>query len=183
MIVGILERDAGEVTVCGRPHTVDSVTGKALIGYVPQEPAVYPDLSARENLRFFARLYGLPRDAVKRRVDEVLDVIGLADRAKDLVKEYSGGMKRASTSGSACCTGPACSCSTSPPPGWTRRAATRSWRAWNASPARASACSTPPTTWRRPNGSATASASSTRGGCGPRAPGASSSPCSASTTG
>ncbi|MFC4533002.1 ABC transporter ATP-binding protein [Sphaerisporangium dianthi] len=94
MIVGILERDAGEVLLCGRDHTVNDVAGKALVGYVPQELALYPDLTGRENLRFFASLYGLARGAAKARVAEALEVIGLADRAKDLVKEYSGGMKR-----------------------------------------------------------------------------------------
>jgi ABC-2 type transport system ATP-binding protein len=94
MIVGILEPDAGEVRVAGRRHTVDDVTGKALIGYVPQELAVYPDLTGRENLWFFARLYGLARGAARTRVAEVLETVGLADRAKDPVKEYSGGMRR-----------------------------------------------------------------------------------------
>lgn len=94
MIVGVLERDAGEVLIDGLTHTVDNVDGKALIGYVPQELALYPDLTGGENLRFFARLYGMNRAEARRRTAEVLDVIGLADRAKDLVKEYSGGMKR-----------------------------------------------------------------------------------------
>ena len=94
MIAGLLERQAGEVSVAGRPMTTRAVHAKAAIGYVPQDLAIYPDLSARENLIFFARLYGLaPRD-VQRRSDEVLEVIGLADRAEDLTKTYSGGMKR-----------------------------------------------------------------------------------------
>jgi len=61
MICGLLEPDAGGVVVAGRPLTTRSVQAKAAIGYVPQELAIYPDLSARENLRFFARLYGLSR--------------------------------------------------------------------------------------------------------------------------
>jgi ABC-2 type transport system ATP-binding protein len=64
------------------------------VGLVPQDLAIYPDLSGRENLAFFGRLQGLRGDELKRRVDEVLDLIGLADRAKDRSKEYSGGMKR-----------------------------------------------------------------------------------------
>jgi ABC-2 type transport system ATP-binding protein len=67
---------------------------KSAIGYVPQDLAIYPDLSGRENLRFFARLYGMSGDALGRRIDEVLEIVGLADRAGDLSKEYSGGMKR-----------------------------------------------------------------------------------------
>jgi ABC-2 type transport system ATP-binding protein len=94
IVCGLLEADAGEVVVAGRPLTTRSVAAKAAIGYVPQELAVYPDLSGRENLRFFARLYGLTGADAARRVDEVLDVIGLADRAKDLAREYSGGMQR-----------------------------------------------------------------------------------------
>ena len=61
---------------------------------MPQELAIYPDLNARENLRFFARLYGLSGADADRRVAEVLDVIGLADRAKEQTKNFSGGMQR-----------------------------------------------------------------------------------------
>ncbi|TMR92263.1 ABC transporter ATP-binding protein [Nonomuraea basaltis] len=91
MIAGILERDSGEVLISGRPLSTPS---KRQIGYVPQDLALYPDLSARENLRFFARLYGLRRAEARPRIDEVLGVVGLTDRADDAVKEYSGGMKR-----------------------------------------------------------------------------------------
>ena len=63
-------------------------------GFVPQELAIYPDLTATENLRFFARLYGVSGKEARRRIDEVLEIIGLAERADDMVKEYSGGMKR-----------------------------------------------------------------------------------------
>ncbi len=94
MICGLLERDAGEVLVDGRPLTTRSVEAKGTIGYVPQELAIYPDLTARENLRFFARLYGMHGSEVAHRIDEVLAVIGLAERAGDRAKEYSGGMKR-----------------------------------------------------------------------------------------
>jgi ABC-2 type transport system ATP-binding protein len=94
MAVGLLERDAGEVTVAGEPMTTRSVRAKGAIGYVPQDLAIYPDLSGRENLMFFARLYGLSTARAKSRSDEVLDLTGLADRAGDQVKQYSGGMKR-----------------------------------------------------------------------------------------
>ena len=94
MIAGLLERDAGDVSVEGKPLTTTSVEAKSVIGYVPQDLAIYPDLSGRENLRFFARLYGMHGDDLIRRVDEVLEIVGLADRAGDLAKEYSGGMKR-----------------------------------------------------------------------------------------
>ena len=94
MVVGLLERDAGEVTVVGEPMTTTSVKAKRNVGLVPQELAIYPDLTARENLAFFSRLYRLPRGEVAGRVDEVLEVIGLRDRADDRSSEFSGGMKR-----------------------------------------------------------------------------------------
>lgn len=90
MITGVLERDAGEVVVDGIAMSARATAAKRLVGYVPQELALYPDLTGRENLRFFASLYG----AGRRRVDHVLDVVGLAERADDLAREYSGGMKR-----------------------------------------------------------------------------------------
>ena len=94
MVCGLLERDGGEVLVDGRPLTTSSVEAKAAIGYVPQELAIYPDLTGRENLRFFARLYGLPAAEARSRTDDVLEVVGLSERSGDPAKEYSGGMKR-----------------------------------------------------------------------------------------
>ena len=94
MICGLLEADAGEVVVAGQRLTTRSVEAKAAIGYVPQELAIYPDLTARENLRFFAQLYGMAAGRSRVRVAEVLDVIGLADRADDQARTYSGGMQR-----------------------------------------------------------------------------------------
>ncbi len=94
MIAGLLERDGGEVTVAGEPMDTRSVGTKRLIGYVPQDLAIYPDLSGRENLLFFARLYGMDTAGARRRAAEVLDLIGLADRGGDQTKTYSGGMKR-----------------------------------------------------------------------------------------
>ncbi|MFJ5993137.1 ATP-binding cassette domain-containing protein [Lentzea sp. NPDC092896] len=90
MITGVLTPDAGEVLVAGQPMSTRAIAAKRLVGYVPQELALYPDLSGRENLRFFASLYGAKRS----RVDHVLDVVGLSERANDLAREYSGGMKR-----------------------------------------------------------------------------------------
>jgi ABC-2 type transport system ATP-binding protein len=94
MACGLLEPDAGEVEVAGERLTTTTVALRRAIGYVPQELAVYPDLTARENLRFFGRLYGLAGAELKARSEEVLEIIGLVDRADDAVKEYSGGMKR-----------------------------------------------------------------------------------------
>jgi ABC-2 type transport system ATP-binding protein len=94
MIAGLLERDAGEVIVAGQPMTTKTVQAKSALGYVPQDLAIYPDLSGLENLLFFARLYGMSRAQAKARAREVLEVVGLTDRAKDATKTYSGGMKR-----------------------------------------------------------------------------------------
>ena len=94
MVCGLLEPDAGEVHVAGERITPRSTRAKAAIGYVPQELALYPDLSGRENLRFFGRLYGLEGRDLARRTAEVLEVVGLSDRADDETKVYSGGMKR-----------------------------------------------------------------------------------------
>jgi ABC-2 type transport system ATP-binding protein len=94
LVAGILKADAGEIRVMGRPISIRSPVGKSDIGYVPQDIAVYPDLTGAENLRFFATLYGLPRARARARVAEVLDTVGLRDRAGDRVAAYSGGMKR-----------------------------------------------------------------------------------------
>jgi len=94
MIAGLLEADAGETRVAGHVMTPSATQAKASVGLVPQELAIYPDLTARENLAFFARLYRMERDARQKRVDEVLEVTGLADRANDRAATFSGGMKR-----------------------------------------------------------------------------------------
>ncbi len=94
MVCGLLARDTGEVTLDGTPIDVGAVAAKAGIGYVPQELAIYPDLTARENLAFFGRLYGLGGARLKSRVAEVLALIGLAGRANDRTDTYSGGMQR-----------------------------------------------------------------------------------------
>src|SRR5690606_427514 len=92
--VGLIDPDAGQIRVLGRPLTGSSTDVRASIGYVPQDVAVYPDLSARENLRFFGRLYGITGPQLDARVDRVLEVIDLRERADDRADDYSGGMKR-----------------------------------------------------------------------------------------
>ncbi|MGP7817892.1 ABC transporter ATP-binding protein [Niallia sp. 01092] len=67
---------------------------REILGVVPQEIALYMELSARENLIFFGKMHRIPNSRLQQRVDEVLDIIGLKDREKDLVKTFSGGMKR-----------------------------------------------------------------------------------------
>jgi len=94
MVTGLLEKDSGNVMVAGREITTTSTEAKEAIGYVPQDIAIYPDLTARENLDFFGRLYGMSGKDRSGRVDEVLGIIGLADRADDRSEQFSGGMKR-----------------------------------------------------------------------------------------
>ncbi len=94
MIAGLLEPVGGAVQVAGRPMTPTALQAKATVGLVPQDLAIYPDLTARENLSFFGHLYGMGRERLPRRVAEVLEVIGLTDRADDRADEFSGGMKR-----------------------------------------------------------------------------------------
>jgi ABC-2 type transport system ATP-binding protein len=94
MICGLLVPDGGEITVAGRPIRRDDPAAKAALGLVPQDIALYPDLTARENLRFFGRLQGLRGRRLDERIAAVLDVVELRDRADDRVETYSGGMKR-----------------------------------------------------------------------------------------
>jgi ABC-2 type transport system ATP-binding protein len=94
MVCGLLERDGGSVTVAGLPMGIETTEAKARIGYVPQDLAIYPDLSARENLRFFGRLQRLRGAALDTRVAAILELTGLTERADDRTEAYSGGMKR-----------------------------------------------------------------------------------------
>lgn len=94
IVAGLTAADAGHVIVAGVPVDTTSTTAKRAIGLVPQDLALYPDLTARENLAFFGRLQGLERATLARRIDEVLEIIGLADRADERIDRYSGGMKR-----------------------------------------------------------------------------------------
>jgi len=94
MVTGVLRRDAGEVRLDGVAITTSGTAGRDAIGLVPQDLALYPDLTAKENLTFFGRLYGMHGAGLKGRIDEVLEVVGLADRAGGLARTYSGGMKR-----------------------------------------------------------------------------------------
>jgi ABC-2 type transport system ATP-binding protein len=94
MLCGLLRPDEGSVQVGGHPLEAEPLAAKAAIGLVPQDIALYEELSARENLRFFGRLQGMAKAELAERVDEVLELVGLADRATDVVGTYSGGMKR-----------------------------------------------------------------------------------------
>ena len=85
---------SGDATIGGHSITKDPMAVKQVIGVVPQEIALYEDLTARENLLFWGQMYGLSGKSLASRVDEVLQQIDLVEKAKDRVKTYSGGMKR-----------------------------------------------------------------------------------------
>ncbi len=93
-ISGLMPPTSGHVSVAGFDIVKDGKKAKSSLGVVPQELALYEDLPARENLIYWGKAYGLGGSELKLRVDEVLEQIGLVDRAKDLPKEFSGGMKR-----------------------------------------------------------------------------------------
>ncbi len=94
MISCLLQPMEGDVLVMGHSIRREPQQVKAAIGVVPQEIALYEDLSARENLNFWGKMYGLRGAALHRRVDEILGITGLADRQKGRTGKFSGGMKR-----------------------------------------------------------------------------------------
>ena len=94
MLSCLLRPDEGDACVMGHSIRTEAMGVKSALGVVPQELALYEDLTARENLNFWGKMYGLRGRVLRERVDEVLDVIGLRDRAKERVGKYSGGMKR-----------------------------------------------------------------------------------------
>ncbi len=94
MISCLLQPDSGEVLVMGHSTRSAAQQVKAAIGVVPQEIALYEDLSARENLTFWGKMYGMRGAMLKQRVDEVLDLIGLTEHAGRRSGKFSGGMKR-----------------------------------------------------------------------------------------
>ncbi len=92
---------SGRARLLGEELSPDNLAVRRQIGIVPQDLAIYPDLTARENLTFFGKLYGLPGGELRQRVGEVLEAIGLADRANDRAGTFSGGMKRRLNLGAA----------------------------------------------------------------------------------
>ena len=94
MIAGLLTPDRGEVRIGGRRLAGDTDPGKRRIGLVPQDIALYDELTALDNLRFFGALYRLRGDALDDAIAAALGLVGLAERGRDRVKTFSGGMKR-----------------------------------------------------------------------------------------
>jgi ABC-2 type transport system ATP-binding protein len=94
MISGLLVPDRGDVLIAGQPLAGDTDPAKRRIGLVPQDLALYDELTARDNLRFFGALYNLSGATLNRAIRAALELVELADRAVDQVKTFSGGMKR-----------------------------------------------------------------------------------------
>jgi ABC-2 type transport system ATP-binding protein len=94
MLCGLLRPDAGQVLLDGAALGPGAAPAKHRIGLVPQDVELYQDLSARDNLKLFGALYGLKGAALRERIDQVLALVNLADRARDRPSTFSGGMKR-----------------------------------------------------------------------------------------
>lgn len=94
IIAGLLQPDAGEVSVDGVPFRSDPQRAKRVMGVVPQDLALYEELTGRENLEFWGRIAGLTSPEARSRTTELLEALLLTDRAKDVLRTYSGGMKR-----------------------------------------------------------------------------------------
>jgi ABC-2 type transport system ATP-binding protein len=94
MVCGLVPPTRGQVVIAGADMAHDAARLKRRIGLVPQELSLYEDLPARTNLELFGALYGLAGAALAQRVAHVLDLVGLADRARDKPATFSGGMKR-----------------------------------------------------------------------------------------
>jgi ABC-2 type transport system ATP-binding protein len=94
MLSCLLAPSQGDAIIDGHSVRKDPNAVKRIIGVVPQEIALYPDLTARENLAFWGRMYSLKGDALKSRIATVLDIAGLSERASEKVETFSGGMKR-----------------------------------------------------------------------------------------
>lgn len=94
VLATLLTPDEGRVTIAGHDLIREADQVKPLIGFVPQELALYPTLSAWDNLVFFGRIYGLKGPVLRERIAAVLALVGLSERARDAVQTFSGGMKR-----------------------------------------------------------------------------------------
>jgi len=94
MLLGLTEPTSGQVSVCGFNPMHESLEVKRRVGYLPENPGFYDDISARENLLYMARLNRIPEDEARRRTAQVLDQVGLPDDGRRLVREFSRGMKQ-----------------------------------------------------------------------------------------
>ncbi|WP_312573230.1 ABC transporter ATP-binding protein [Clostridium sp.] len=101
MLSGILKPSAGNIYINDNDVVEKNMIVKKMLGLVPQDIALYPTLSAKENLMFWGKMYGVPKVVLKNRVLEVLQIVGLEERKNEMIKNYSGGMKRRINIGAA----------------------------------------------------------------------------------
>jgi ABC-2 type transport system ATP-binding protein len=94
MLLGLTEPTSGRASVCGFNPTNEPLEVKRRVGYLPENPGFYEDISARENLLYMARLNRIPEDEARRRTAEVLDQVGLSEDGRRFVREFSRGMKQ-----------------------------------------------------------------------------------------
>ncbi len=94
MLAGLLQPDSGSVCIADRPFEADNLEGRKLLGIVPQDLAIYPDLTAFENLSFFGQLYHLHGSTLKQQIASAFEQTGLTQHAHKLTRTFSGGMKR-----------------------------------------------------------------------------------------
>ncbi len=94
IITGLIKKDSGQVTIGGLDLDRELTKAKYLLGIVPQDLAIYNDLTALQNVKFFGALYGLTGGTLQKQALETLEFVGLKDKARDKVKTFSGGMKR-----------------------------------------------------------------------------------------
>ena len=94
LVAGLRSPDAGRITLNGQPVSAAHPAGRATLGLVPQHIALYPKLNADQNLRIFGQLYGLGGLVLRERINEGLEAMQLADRRRDPVQNFSGGMQR-----------------------------------------------------------------------------------------
>lgn len=94
MLACLLEPTSGDAFIDEKSVRKDPMGVKKVIGLIPQDIALYPTLSAKENLHFWGKMYGLSGSVIKKRSREILEIVGLSERAKDRIDTYSGGMKR-----------------------------------------------------------------------------------------
>jgi ABC-2 type transport system ATP-binding protein len=94
MLTGLMEPSSGAVLLDGGNVAADPVAYRRRLGYVPEEPALYPFLSGREQLQLIGRLREIPSDVLERKIDTMLELFGLADAGEQSISAYSKGMKQ-----------------------------------------------------------------------------------------
>jgi ABC-2 type transport system ATP-binding protein len=94
MLCSLTAQDKGDIFIGGKNVKSEAIDTKKLIGFIPQEIALYENISGLENLKFWGSMYGLKGNKLKTQIEEAIETTGLKDKIKDKVKTYSGGMKR-----------------------------------------------------------------------------------------